>query len=165
MHASAHKGSFFSPRLIMLRVLYIQYTLTIEYCIIHCNDQNVPSRRRIIMTRTRCRDKTDDDNEEERIIFGFRRARQATSYHNRDSSSLFPAQFMEQEVYYAASEESLFRSTHMAHLISLLVIIHTNYSTMIEQWQRLGNIMTDTILEMRDKTRMIQIGIEILLFL
>jgi hypothetical protein len=39
-----------------------------------------------------------EDDDEEEIEYGFCRSRRATSFQNRDSSSLSPAQVMQQEV-------------------------------------------------------------------
>lgn len=49
----------------------------------------------------------DDSADEPEIQYGIRRSRRGTSYEYRDSSSLAPAERMEQETYYNAAEISL----------------------------------------------------------
>ena len=50
-----------------------------------------------------------------------RRSRRNTTFEYRDSSSLTPAQFMEQEVYFARAEEAVHGSLPIAQLICLLL--------------------------------------------
>ena len=54
------------------------------------------------------------------IEYGVRRSRRAISNEYRDSSSLTPAQFMEQEVYSASAEDILHRSIAIANIIAIL---------------------------------------------
>ena len=46
-------------------------------------------------------------DEEDEIQYGVRRSRRNTTFEYRDSSSLTPAQFMEQEVYFDRAEEAV----------------------------------------------------------
>ena len=57
--------------------------------------------------RRRERKTSDEDNEEAQIEYGIRRSRRATPFEYRDSSSLSPAQIMEQEVYYTHAESNI----------------------------------------------------------
>ena len=107
----------------------------------------------------------DDQDEDEENEYGVRRSRRATSIANRDSSSLSPAQIMEQEVYYASAEEAISRSLHLAQLLCLLLISYHHYSTMIDNWQRVSNVMADAISSVRDKVHHLRIAIDRLLFL
>lgn len=63
-------------------------------------------------------DRGDEDDE---IEYGIRRSRRATSFQYRDSSSLAPAQIIEQEVYYGAAKDALERGVFISHLIVLLL--------------------------------------------
>ena len=44
------------------------------------------------------------------VVYGERRSRERTHFHHRDSSSLYPAEMMERDVYYATAEEHLWLS-------------------------------------------------------
>ena len=107
----------------------------------------------------------DDRDEDEENQYGIHRSRQDTSIANCDSSSLSPAQIMEQEVYYASAEEAISRSLHLAQLLCLLLISYHHYSTMIDNWQRVGNVMADAITSVRDKVHHLRIATDRLLFL
>ncbi len=58
------------------------------------------------------------------IEHGIRRKRRNTSWVYRDSSSLTPAQIMEQELYYHAAEDSLFFSSWILQNLALLSLNH-----------------------------------------
>jgi hypothetical protein len=117
-------------------------------------------------SRRRNREELGEDSEDEdEIQYGVRRSRRATSFQHRDSSSLSPAQIMEQEVYYESAEEAFLKSLHVAQLLCLLLTIYKRFSTLIDNWQRLSSIMVDAIAGVRDKMRQIKIGIDRLIFL
>ena len=80
----------------------------------------------------------EDDDEGEEIEFGFLRSRRATSLQYRDSSSLSPAQVMEQEVYYSFAEDALERRTIIAHLMVLLLGIYNQLRAKFVCW--IGNV-------------------------
>ena len=89
------------------------------------------------MSRRRQRDRDHDDDEEE-LQYGIRQSRRATSFEYRDSSSLTPAQIMEQEVYYEAAEDALERGMHIAHLLVLLFCTYIHLSSTVTQWVSWG---------------------------
>ncbi len=64
-----------------------------------------------MVTKQRRRHHSDNHNindDIDDIEHGIRRTRWKTSWVHRDSSSLTPAQILEQELYYHATEDSLF---------------------------------------------------------
>ena len=64
-------------------------------------------------------DTTDSDSVS--VEHGIRQSRRRTNFARRDSSSLYPAQFMELEVYTAAAEEALRIAFGLLPLVSLFV--------------------------------------------
>ena len=104
-------------------------------------------------------------DEDGKIQYGVRRSRRNTTFEYRDSSSLTPAQFMEQEVYYARAEEAMHGSLPIAHLIFLLLAIYHRYLIILNDWHRIGNVMTDSIASMRDKIRGMRVMINRLIFI
>ncbi len=46
----------------------------------------------------------NQENDDDEVQYGYRRSRRRTSYEYRGSSSLTPAQIMEQETYYRYAE-------------------------------------------------------------
>ena len=91
------------------------------------------------------------EDEEDQIQYGVRRSRRNTTFEYRDSSSLTPAQFTEQEVYFARAEEAVHGSLPIAQLIFLLLAIYHRYLIVLIVWHRIGNFMTDSIACMREK--------------
>jgi hypothetical protein len=53
-----------------------------------------------------------DNKDDANIQYGYRRSRKRTSYEYRGSSSLTPAQIMEQETYYRYAEVAVQRITY-----------------------------------------------------
>ena len=95
----------------------------------------MPSHRR---TRDEAIGPNDHDEE---LQFGIRRSRRATSWEYRDSSSLTPAQIMDQEVYYDASEECLQMSIYLLNIIAHLSAGFGHFKTMCTQWQTMDAMM------------------------
>ena len=63
---------------------------------------------------------SDDDEDSagsDDVEYGIRRARRDTSFLRRDSSSLYPAQFIEVEYYLAAAQHSLVTTMPFIHLL------------------------------------------------
>ena len=58
------------------------------------------------------------------IEHGVRLPNRAVSHSRRDSSALYPAQFMEREVYLAAAELCLQMCSDLGHIAALLVLHH-----------------------------------------
>ena len=73
----------------------------------------------------------EDPDDEENVQYGVRRSRRTTSREHRPSSTLTPAQIMEQEVYYESAEEALERSLILAQIIGLLLIMYNHLNRMV----------------------------------
>ena len=98
--------------------------------------------------RSRGREGAQDgggDDEEEEIQYGFRRARRATSYHYRDSSSLSPAQMMEREVCYQFSGDMLTGCILMIQIMSLVFTMYTRYQTILRRLLMIGDTVAGAI--------------------
>lgn len=108
----------------------------------------------------------EDPDDEEDVQYGVRRSRRTTSREHRPSSTLTPAQIMEQEVYYESAEEALERSLILAQIIGLLLIMYNHLNRMVGEWFILGNdIVADALAAVRAKMQHIKNGINRLLFL
>ena len=95
-------------------------------------------------------DHTNDDEEE--IQYGIRRSRRATSFQYRDSSSISPAQIMEQEVYYEATEGALEEGVFIAQLIILLLGMYSHFRAMVGRLLIRGDaVMADIVSAARVK--------------
>lgn len=104
-----------------------------------------------------------DDDEE--IEYGERRSRRNVSVQYRDSSSLNPSQFMEQETYYENALLSLQRAIDVAALVSALVVVYNYYRRIISVWDWFQNGYTETIAVLRAKMHNIKCAIDNLLLL
>mmetsp|Transcript_7749 Transcript_7749/g.13067 ORF Transcript_7749/g.13067 Transcript_7749/m.13067 type:complete len:122 (+) Transcript_7749:2932-3297(+) len=82
----------------------------------------------------RSREDFDEDDEEERIQYGIRRARREVSWEYRDSSSLAPVQVMEQEMYHYTAESMLQMGVVLGHVLALLSTIHQYYKATLLRW-------------------------------
>ncbi len=79
----------------------------------------------------RVRRHLDDSDEFE---YGYRRSRQRTSYEIRGSSSLTPAQIMEQETYYRYAEEAVERVVFILHLVLLHQASYVALRSLVGRW-------------------------------
>ena len=79
----------------------------------------------------RVRRRLDDSDE---LEYGYRRSRRRTSYENRGSSSLTPAQIMEQETYYRYAEEAVERVVFILHLVLLHQASYVALRSLVGQW-------------------------------
>ena len=65
----------------------------------HSPEQNTRTKRTKMPFSRRSQEEISDDNDEdEDIEYGIRRSRRGIAYHHRGSSSLTPAQFMDQDI-------------------------------------------------------------------
>ena len=87
----------------------------------------MPSRRH------RRRRSAEDD-----IEYGIRSTRRRTTYENRGSSSLYPEQFMAQEILYEQAEIYLHFSLYLGQLLSILVTLYIAVQPIIVQYERMG---------------------------
>ncbi len=102
-----------------------------------------------------------DDKEE--VQYGICQSRHATSYYYRDSSSLSPAQIMEQEVYYQTAEDAIMEYVLLAHLIVLVLAVYIHYHAIVYQWQRIGDAIADAVVAVQAKMQHIKNEIKNLL--
>jgi hypothetical protein len=68
-----------------------------------------------------------DSGDEADIEFGMRRSRRNTNYHHRNSSALYPAQRMEQAVYYDTAEIFSDLSLSFAQIIATLLASYNQH--------------------------------------
>ncbi len=59
----------------------------------------------------------DDDNNDD-LQYGWRNRHNRTSYENRGTNSLTPAQLMDQDTYYGYAWMSLHQGMHILHLVT-----------------------------------------------
>ncbi len=76
----------------------------------------MPNHHRVHRRRSSNSEQDDVDETE----YGIRRTRRNTAWVYRDSSSLTPAQIMEQEVYYQSAEDALYLCLQIIQMISLI---------------------------------------------
>ncbi len=86
--------------------------------------------------------KNDDDIEEgdANIQCGYCRSRRRTSYVYRGSSSLTPAQIMEQERYYRYAEVAVQRVTYILQLILLHQASYVALRALISRWSGVASM-------------------------
>jgi hypothetical protein len=86
--------------------------------------------------------KNDDDIEEgdANIQYGYRRSRRSTMYVYHGSSSLTPAQIMEQETYYRYAEVAVQRVTYILQLILLHQASYVSLRTSISRWSGVASM-------------------------
>ena len=84
----------------------------------------------------------DDDIEEgdANIQYGYRRSRRSTSYVYRGSSSLTPAQIMEQETYYRYAKVAVQRVTYILQLILLHQASYVSLRASISRWSGVASM-------------------------
>ena len=84
----------------------------------------------------------DDDIEEgdANIQYGYRRSWRSTSYVYRGSSSLTPAQIMEQETYYRYAEVAVQRVTYILQLILLHQASYVALRALISRWSGVASM-------------------------
>lgn len=107
------------------------------------------------------------EDREEEVYYGIRRSRRATSWEYRDSSSLTPAQVMEQEVYYNMAEDVLLKSMHLLNIITAIFLAYESFKARIGRWQSLGGRVgaAAAISGAREKMEKLKEKIDRLLFL
>jgi hypothetical protein len=88
----------------------------------------------------------DDSADEPEIQYDIRRSRRGTSYEYRDSSSLAPAERMEQETYYNAAEVSLERSFLVMHVVCIMNALYQHFSRLLQHYLLVLNGTADAII-------------------
>ena len=89
--------------------------------------------------------------EEDDVEYGIRRSRRNTSYHYRDSSSLAPAQIMEQEVHYHYATISLDIAYKIMRIICLLATAQHLLTAILRRSESLRNQINHTAAERWDR--------------
>ena len=88
--------------------------------------------------------------------YGYRRSRRRTSYEYRGSSSISPANIMEQETYYRYAEVAVQRISYILQLILLHRASYVSICLMIGRWSGTGSvIMASAVASARQKMRKI----------
>jgi len=118
----------------------------------------VKSKRRMTHWRDAPEGHRDGDDEEEEVQHGIRRSRRATSYHYRDSSSLSPAQIMDQEVYYQFAKDIMAQCMLVLHVMVIVLNAHNQYRAFIGRWHRVGGVMSDAIAAVHAKMMRLRCG-------
>ena len=90
---------------------------------------------------------SDDEESQLRddVVYGLRRSRNTTNFHHRDSSSLFPGQMMERDVYYAAAEDHLYLSLMFAQAFVLIYAIYHKLVAILDRLQRFQEMAAPVI--------------------
>ena len=78
-----------------------------------------------------------DDGDSSDVEYGIRRAMRDTTLLHRDSSSLYPSQFMEVEYYLAAAQHSLLMAMPFVHLLVDYASLFHHVSGLLALWQRM----------------------------
>ena len=94
----------------------------------------------------------EDEELGQSIEYGYRRAGRNVNFRHRDSSALTPAQAMERDVHYVATEEAMERAGMILQVMTLLFVVYQQTGVMIQNLLRLSQPafeMIDTISEMR----------------
>ena len=78
----------------------------------------------------------DDADVDVEVEYGVRRSRRRTNFARRDSSSLYPAQIMDVEVYTAAAELAMTMAQTLLPLLSFIVALDSAKRTALRVWER-----------------------------
>jgi len=70
----------------------------------------------------------DTESVDDDVEYGIRLSRRRTSYHHRNSSALYTAQRMEQEVYYDSAKAFSEIALSYTEIIGSLFILYTRYT-------------------------------------
>jgi hypothetical protein len=110
---------------------------------------------------------SSDDNSayEPEIQYGIHRSRRSTSYEYRDSSSLAPAERMEQETYYNAAEISLERSFLVMHVVCVMNALYQYFARLLQHYLLVMNGTDAIIITIRQKMDDLKKSIQYLLLL
>ena len=104
----------------------------------------------------------DADDSSEELLYGFRNTRRRTTYEHRGTSSLTPAQVMDQQTHYGYALLSLLQALQVFQLVLLLL---ANFTRL--QWyvNGVGNSISNQTTNMiLSKMKSIKEYVELLLF-
>ena len=92
----------------------------------------------------RVRRRLDDSDE---LEYEYRRSRRRTSYENRGSSSLTPAQKVKQETYYRYAEEAVERVVFILHLVLLHQASYVALRSLVGRWSGVSVVNVASVVE------------------
>jgi hypothetical protein len=107
-----------------------------------------------------CKDGGHEVDDDKEVQYSIRRSRRATSYHYQDSSSLAPAQIIEQEVYYQTAKDVIMECVLLAHLIVLALAVYNHFHAMVDRWQRFGDALADAVVQACFMSESLSLNIE-----
>ena len=96
----------------------------------------------------------DQENDDDEVQHGYRHSRRQTSYEYWGSSSLTPAQIMEQETYYRYAEVVVQRVSYLLQLILLHQASYVSLCATIGQWSGIAR-MAKAIVSAQEKMQKI----------
>ena len=76
-----------------------------------------------------------------KIQYGYRRSRRRTAYEYGGSSSLSPAQIMEQETYYRCAKVAVQRILYILQIILLHQALYVSLCSMIGRWSDISSVV------------------------
>jgi hypothetical protein len=106
----------------------------------------------------------DQENGDDKVQYGYRRSRRRTSYEYRGSSSLTPAQIMEQETYYRYAEVVVWRVSYLLQLILLHQASYVSLRATIGRWSGIAG-MAEAIVSAWEKMQKIMNAVTRLFFI
>jgi hypothetical protein len=109
-------------------------------------------------------DSGEDDEDPDIIQYGYRRSRRRTPHEYRGSSSLTPAQIMEQETYYRYAEVAVQRVTYILQLILLHQASYVSLCASITRWSGIAS-MEGAVIIAREKVARIMAAVNWLFIL
>jgi len=84
------------------------------------------------------------------VDHGVRRARRRTNFLRRDSSSLYPVQFMDIEVYMAAAQFALTMATNLLPILSFFIALDNAKRSALSAWERSTTSVASVGAQLRD---------------
>ena len=108
---------------------------------------------------------TSNSNNDEDIQYGIRRSRRNTSWIYRDSSSLSPAQVMEQEVYYDTADTNLQMAMQLLQCIAVISIFYQSINGFICRMHTMGEGLQHALVQLRVLKTKLHNAMKHLLFL
>ncbi len=106
----------------------------------------------------------DQENGDDKVQYGYRCSRRRTSYEYQGSSSLTPAQIMEQETYYRYAEVVVQRVSYLLQLILLHQASYISLHATIGRWSGIAG-MAKAIVSAREKMQKIMNAVTPLFFI
>ena len=99
------------------------------------------------------------------VEYGVRQSRRRTNFARRDSSSLYPVQFMDIEYYLAAFEFAMSTARNMMPLLSFIISLERAKRVAISTWERSTRPVAAVGARLRDELRAVGAALSELRFL